>query len=194
MNRLPVVSLFLVVSLSLAACAGAPAATQSSAPTASIAPGATPTTAPTDAPTDAPTSTPEPTDAPTATAEPTEAPTDAPTAAPTSAPGVVLGIDPEGGFLITPDGYSLYTFDNDSPGESSCDADCAENWPPLTLPAGMSAGGAAGILGLVSTITRADGTLQVTYNDAPLYFYAGDNAPGDTEGDGLGDVWHLALP
>lgn len=197
MNRLPVVSLFVLVSLALVACGGVPAASPTTAPTASAASTASPTTAPTDVPTQAPTATPavtpEPTQAPTASAAPTAS--IEPPASPTSAAGVVIGVEPDGGFLITPDGYSLYTFDDDdTPGESACNGECAENWPPLVLPAGMSASGGTGVTGTFSTITRGDGSLQVTYNDAPLYFYSGDNEPGETEGDGLGGVWHLAEP
>ena len=44
-----------------------------------------------------------------------------------------------------------------------------------------------------AAITRSDGPLQVAFNDAPLYYFIGDAAPGDTNGDGVGDVWHLAL-
>jgi predicted lipoprotein with Yx(FWY)xxD motif len=188
--------MFVLVGLVLVACAGAPQASPTSAPS-TAPPTASPTTAPTEEPTDAPTSTPEPTEAPTDTAAPSAtatAPAE-PSASATSAAGVVIGIEPDGGFLITPDGYSLYTFDDDdTPGESACNGECAENWPPLVLPAGMSASGGEGVTGTFSTITRGDGSLQVTYNDAPLYFYAGDNEPGETEGDGLGGVWHLAEP
>ena len=89
---------------------------------------------------------------------------------------------------------SLYRFDNDSPGESACTGDCAENWPPLSAPEGASVLPGLGVGGTLATIERDDGTLQVTYNDAPLYYYSGDSAPGDKEGDGIGGVWHLAQP
>ncbi len=107
---------------------------------------------------------------------------------------MVIATDSTGTFLVTPDGYSLYTFDNDSPGESTCDGDCAENWPPFRVGLETIMGG-EGVTGTFATIAGADlGTTQVTYNDAPLYLFAGDNAPGDTNGDGIGDVWHLAAP
>jgi predicted lipoprotein with Yx(FWY)xxD motif len=98
-----------------------------------------------------------------------------------------------GTYLATPDNFSLYTFDNDSPGQSTCTDSCAGNWPPFTV-GGLSVGGGSGVSGTFGSITRADGISQVTYNDLPLYMYSGDAAAGDTNGDGVGGVWHLAQP
>lgn len=183
----------LVVSLLLVACAGSPAATPSAAPTVTPAPTGAPTVAPTASAAPA-TATPEPTTA--ATAEPTPAATATQPVVITPPPGaqIVIPLDPSGAFLVTPDGYSLYTFDaDDVPGESACYDDCAGNWPPFTT-GGLTVGGGDGVSGTFASINRTDGTVQVTYNDAPLYFYVGDASPGDTNGDGLGDVWHLAAP
>jgi predicted lipoprotein with Yx(FWY)xxD motif len=47
---------------------------------------------------------------------------------------------------------------------------------------------------LLGTITRDDGAMQVTYNGWPLYYFADDTAPGDANGQGLGDVWFLVSP
>jgi predicted lipoprotein with Yx(FWY)xxD motif len=96
-------------------------------------------------------------------------------------------------YLVTPDGYSLYTFDQDSPGQSACNGNCAGTWPPFSVGS-LTVDGGEGVSGVFGTITRSDGTAQVTYNDAPIYMYAGDAAAGDTNGDGIGDVWHLAAP
>jgi len=49
-----------------------------------------------------------------------------------------------------------------------------------------------GVEGELATITREDGSLQVTYNGLPLYFWNEDGAPGDTTGQGVGDVWSVA--
>jgi predicted lipoprotein with Yx(FWY)xxD motif len=101
----------------------------------------------------------------------------------------------DAGYLAGPDGKTLYTFDRDEDGKSNCSGDCAGNWPALTT---TSADDIALGDGLddedFATITRDDGTLQVTYYGAPLYFFIGDSAPGDTNGDGVGGVWHLAMP
>jgi predicted lipoprotein with Yx(FWY)xxD motif len=50
------------------------------------------------------------------------------------------------------------------------------------------------VTGEIGTITRDDGSTQVTYNGAPLYYFAGDEAAGDSNGDGLNGVWHIAAP
>ncbi len=90
-------------------------------------------------------------------------------------------------------GLSLYRFDNDEPGESNCEGDCLEAWPPLTTDADPIA--APGVdADLLGTIEREDGTTQVTYDDWPLYFFAGDEEPGDVDGQGVNDVWWLVQP
>lgn len=103
--------------------------------------------------------------------------------------------DPELGTILTdPEGMTLYIFLSDMPnsGESSCYDQCEENWPiftaeePLTLPEGVP-----GELGLIE---RTDGTMQVTYNGWPLYYWVEDQAPGDVTGQGVGDVWFVVNP
>ncbi len=83
-------------------------------------------------------------------------------------------------------GFTLYVFDNDQslPGTSQCNDGCATNWPPVLVTDGT----ASGVINL-STITRADGSAQAAYNGRPLYFYAGDSAAGDINGEGAGGVW-----
>lgn len=88
--------------------------------------------------------------------------------------------------LTAPDGRSLYTFDKDQPGHSQCEQACAAAWPPFAAAAGATAHGR------FSLVTRADGSQQWAYDSRPLYFFAGDGKPGDTNGDGKGGVWHLA--
>ncbi len=99
--------------------------------------------------------------------------------------------DTTGTYLVGTDGFSLYVFDNDEPGVSNCAGECADAWPPFTTDA-LTVVGAEGVTGTFATITRDDGSEQITYNDAPLYYYVGDEAIGDTNGDGLNEVWHLA--
>ena len=113
---------------------------------------------------------------------------------PTSAPGafttVVATENTELGTILTTfDGYTVYTFDNDEAGVSNCDATCAGTWPPLPVAGDATAG--AGVSGTMGTITRDDGSTQVTYNDQPLYMYSGDPSPGDANGDGFGGLWHV---
>jgi predicted lipoprotein with Yx(FWY)xxD motif len=128
----------------------------------------------------------EPSDEPTQGAEPTEP------AAGGSATIIAREAGELGTILTTSDGFTLYTFDNDTPGSgaSACDAACAANWPPFPV-ADPTASGADGELG---SITRDDGSPQSTYNGMPLYMFSGDASPGDTNGDGVAGVWHVAKP
>lgn len=87
---------------------------------------------------------------------------------------------------------TLYTFSNDSPGVSTCKGGCATIWPPLTAPAGQAPTGGAGVTGTLATITRDDGSLQVTYKGMPLYFFHNDSKPGDTNGHYTS--WELVRP
>lgn len=89
--------------------------------------------------------------------------------------------------LTASNGMTLYIFDRDTAGTSNCYDSCADSWPPFIASAGSSAPSAA-----YSKVRRKDGTLQWAKNGAPLYFWVGDTAPGDTNGDGVGGVWHVA--
>jgi len=88
-----------------------------------------------------------------------------------------------GNFLTAANGMTLYTFNGDKPGISNCTGQCLVNWPPYTVAAGTDLS-AANITGTLGTITRPDGTLQVTYNGMPLYFFVADKVPGDVTGNG----------
>ena len=87
---------------------------------------------------------------------------------------------------------SLYAYANDTAGVSNCTDTCATTWPPYTVASADNLTASTGITGAVGTITRADGSLQVTYNGMPLYFYSQDVNVGDTTGDGVGGVWAIA--
>jgi predicted lipoprotein with Yx(FWY)xxD motif len=85
---------------------------------------------------------------------------------------------------------TLYLLATDPSGTSTCSGGCANNWPPLTVTGGAAAG--AGVdSSLLGTTTRADGSTQVTYNGHPLYYFRGDSAPGDQNGQGSGGVWFV---
>ncbi len=96
-----------------------------------------------------------------------------------------------GDILVDDEGNTLYLFLNDEQGESTCYDDCAENWPALAGPAEAGEGADESLLG---TVERDDGTQQVTYNDWPLYYFAGDAQAGDVNGQGVGDVWFAVTP
>jgi predicted lipoprotein with Yx(FWY)xxD motif len=102
---------------------------------------------------------------------------------------ISIGQTSLGSVLTGTDGKTLYLFTKDSAGTSACTGDCATNWPPLTVPSGQSATVGDGVTGTLGTITRDDGSTQVTIADHPLYYYAPDKAAGDTNGQGKNDVW-----
>jgi predicted lipoprotein with Yx(FWY)xxD motif/uncharacterized cupredoxin-like copper-binding protein len=93
-------------------------------------------------------------------------------------------------YLTDPEGMTLYVFENDEPGRSTCYEDCAENWPPFTAEEPLTL--PEGVPGELTLVTRDDGTSQVAYNDWPLYAWVEDQAPGDTLGHGVGEVWFVA--
>lgn len=97
-----------------------------------------------------------------------------------------------GTYLTGEDGKTLYIFKNDSADTSTCSGDCAANWPPFVIEAGETAEGGAGVTGTFGTITRDDGTIQVTYDHQPLYYYSGDAVAGDTNGQNMFNVWFVA--
>ncbi len=84
-------------------------------------------------------------------------------------------------------GMTLYTFDKDDAksGKSSCLDDCAGSWPPTPIEEAPSTGKEFG------QIERPDGFKQLTIDGKPLYFFAGDQKPGQTTGDNVGKVWHV---
>jgi len=94
--------------------------------------------------------------------------------------------------LADSEGHTLYAFSKDSPKASACEGACAKAWPPLLVEKGEpepSNGASAARLG---TITRADGSRQVTYAGHPLYSYSGDKQPGAATGNGstaFGGTW-----
>ena len=99
-----------------------------------------------------------------------------------------------GDFLTSFDGMTLYMFTNDEAGVSNCADQCAENWPPYTVGSADYLAAGPAVMGTLGVTERADGGLQVTYNDMPLYFWKDDAAPGDTTGQGVGDVWYVVAP
>jgi predicted lipoprotein with Yx(FWY)xxD motif len=92
-------------------------------------------------------------------------------------------------------GMTVYIFTKDvkDSGKSACTGSCLETWPALTVPAGATPTGGTALTGKLGTITREDdGTLQVTYNGLPLYFFKNDQAPGDA--NGIYENWEAVKP
>lgn len=108
-------------------------------------------------------------------------------------PAVQVRYDAELGHVLTDaNGMTLYVFTNDEAGVSNCSGGCAEAWPPLTVESENVPVAPLAVPGEFGTTQRDDGSLQVTYNGWPLYGWQNDEAPGDTTGQAVNDVWWVA--
>ena len=105
-------------------------------------------------------------------------------------PAINVGDTSLGKVVVDGKGMTLYIFTPDKGGKSVCNGDCAKAWPPLaaagapTLGTGLDAED-------FTAITRDDGSSQVAFYGMPLYYFAGDKAAGDVNGQGLKDVWYV---
>lgn len=102
--------------------------------------------------------------------------------------------DTVGTILTDATGRTLYMFEPDAGDESACTGDCAEAWPPLTVERETDVYPAAPISASLGTIERADGSLQVTANGHPLYYFVNDDAPGEATGQGVNALWFVLRP
>jgi predicted lipoprotein with Yx(FWY)xxD motif len=94
-----------------------------------------------------------------------------------------------GPVLADSKGLTLYWYAKDTKMTSACTGSCATAWPPLLGKPAAAMG--VRLVGKFGTIKRASGMLQATYKGHPLYTYAGDSAPGQIKGNGLGGIWHV---
>jgi predicted lipoprotein with Yx(FWY)xxD motif len=151
----------------------------------------------------APSQAPAVTQAPASQAPASQAPaSDAASAAPSASAAAASGVTVDAksigsfgtGLVAGSNGMTVYTFTQDvkDSGKSNCNTGCINIWPALTVPAGTTPTAGAGISGKLGTITRDDGTTQVTYNGLPLYFFQNDKAPGDT--NGIYQDWEAVKP
>jgi predicted lipoprotein with Yx(FWY)xxD motif len=91
---------------------------------------------------------------------------------------------------------TVYLFAADTGAASTCSGACAQAWPPVTTTGAPKAEGSA-VAADLGTITRADGTKQITYNGHPLYYYVSDSQSGETTGQGVnsfGAPWYVLTP
>ena len=101
-----------------------------------------------------------------------------------------------GTVLASGTGRAIYLWAKDTGTMSNCNGACASAWPPVTTTANATAAGSAKASD-IGTITRSDGTKQVTYDGHPLYYFAGDSGAGQANGqgsDGFGAKWWLVSP
>jgi predicted lipoprotein with Yx(FWY)xxD motif len=96
-----------------------------------------------------------------------------------------------GSIAVDASGKTLYQFDKDTAGSgtSACTGACATTWPAAQATGTPTAG--AGVSGTLAVITRTDGSMQLTLDGHPLYRFSGDSAAGDTNGNGIGGIWHV---
>ncbi len=95
--------------------------------------------------------------------------------------------------LVDSQGRTLYLFEADKGSTSMCSGACAAAWPPVTVSGAPQAGSGVS-QSMLGTITRSDGTMQLTYNHHPLYYFAGDANTGQDKGQGLkafGAGWYV---
>jgi predicted lipoprotein with Yx(FWY)xxD motif len=137
----------------------------------------------------------------TTASTPSSAPAASAPAAPSSAAGsntaAALSVtqSPLGPIVTDAKGRTLYRFDSDttSPPASNCTGTCASLWPPaLGSASSVTVNGVN--KSLVGTVTRSDGTMQLTLAGSPLYEYAGDSGPGQTAGQGVMGTWWAITP
>jgi len=101
-----------------------------------------------------------------------------------------------GTVLTNGSGKAVYVWTKDTGDMSNCNGACAGAWPPVTTTGTATAAGGA-TASDIGTITRSDGTKQVTYDGHPLYYFSGDSGPGMASGQGsdaFGAKWWLVAP
>lgn len=96
-----------------------------------------------------------------------------------------LPVKESDGMLVNSKGMTVYSYDEDTAARSACIGACAQNWPPV-LASDVKPEGDD-----YSTITRPDGSKQLTYKGKPLYTFIKDKKPGDKTGDKVMGAWHV---
>jgi predicted lipoprotein with Yx(FWY)xxD motif len=107
--------------------------------------------------------------------------------------GTATGV---GKVLVDSNGLTLYYFQKDQNGESACYGACEQAWPPLRTEGAPQAGEGA-MASKLGTTKRKDGTVQVTYNNWPLYTFVEDKKPGEdngTDSKAFGATWYPLHP
>jgi predicted lipoprotein with Yx(FWY)xxD motif len=107
-------------------------------------------------------------------------------------PYIGMASSPVGNTLVGPNGRTLYVLTKDTPGVSTCNGQCATFWPPLMADATPQTN--KGVSGQFGTAKRNDGTMQATFNGMPLYYFLGDRAAGQWNGQSIANVWWMLTP
>ncbi|MGA2417649.1 MAG: hypothetical protein ABSF55_00155 [Candidatus Staskawiczbacteria bacterium] len=74
---------------------------------------------------------------------------------------------------------------------TKCTGACSVTWPPfytdsIKVSPPLKASD-------FMVFTRPDGKKQVAYRGWPLYYYTGDNKPGDANGQNIGNIWYVGV-
>jgi predicted lipoprotein with Yx(FWY)xxD motif len=112
-----------------------------------------------------------------------------------SASGIKTASVSNGTVLVNSAGFTLYWFAIDTPTKSNCNGSCVTFWPPVPASAKIASG--VSLPGKLGSITRSDGSKQLTYAGHPLYTFKGDGKPGVDTGNGKnlsGGLWWAATP
>jgi len=164
----------LAALIGLTACGGSDAAQ----PTATTVAGAAPTAAPT-------------------TTEPYGYPASPPetTAAPAAPAAALVGVSDNalGQLLAGANGRTLYGLTNDAAGTPTCVDGCAAAWPPVVVDDSLDLSSLPSTASF-SIVDRPDGTKQLKAGKWPLYYFSGDTAAGEANGQGSGGVWFAVAP
>ncbi len=147
------------------------------------------------APSTSPAATVSATPSATPTPTPTATPTPTPTPPPVTPTVFVANNMALGTVLVNAQGRTLYYFVPERGGRVVCTGQCTNAWPPL-FSASMAPTAGAALPGQLGVVARA-GSEQITYNHWPLYTFAGDGGPDQTNGQGVfgfGGKWFVATP
>jgi predicted lipoprotein with Yx(FWY)xxD motif len=121
----------------------------------------------------------------------TPSPTASGSEGPTTGATVQLAASEFGDIVVDGAGRTLYAFTPDSDGTPTCNGDCAGNWPALLATDEVTVGEGLDDSDF-TTVARTDGGGdQVKFGNWPLYYFAGDSAAGDVNGQGVGDKWFV---
>jgi predicted lipoprotein with Yx(FWY)xxD motif len=132
------------------------------------------------------------TPAPSAAAPSEAAPSEAAPSAATGSATISLSTTALGDIIVEDEGKTVYAFSPDSAGTPTCYDQCEQTWPPVTAEDGATLTAGPGLdASKLTTVDRTDGTKQVKYGDWPLYYFSGDSAAGDTNGQGIATKWYV---
>jgi predicted lipoprotein with Yx(FWY)xxD motif len=131
---------------------------------------------------------------PSSTSAPPSASTPSGSAASSASGGLAVANSKLGKIIVDDKGLTAYYFTKDeaNSGRSVCSGDCLVAWP--SIPATSDTPTGTGITAKLGSITRDDGSKQVTVNGMPIYLFQKDKAPGDITGQGVGKVWFVIAP